>query len=200
MKCILSFLLLTVFFILSGCTQLPEKPSEADQISLWLEHQIAVGQIYSWDISGRVGIKTDRDSGSATLHWHQFGSDFEMRIIAPLGQGTYIFRGSPAGVVMLGPDNVVITADNPEQLMLDALGWSVNLAGMQYWIRGIPEPDTTYSKLSLDGYGRLGYLDQAGFSIEIQRYAELEKFSLPEKLTIKSDDLQLKMVIKSWEL
>ena len=199
MKCLFSFFLL-IIFTLSGCSQLPEKLSETDQASRWLEHQITVSQIYSWDINGRVGIKTDKDSGSATIHWHQLGPNYEMRIIAPLGQGTYIFRGSPEGVVMQGSDGSVLVAENPEQLMQESLGWSVNLEGMQYWIRGIPEPETGYSKLSLDGYGRLGYLNQSGFIIEVQRYVDLEKASLPEKLTIKNDNLQLKLVIKNWEI
>ena len=199
MKCLFSYFLLIVLLV-SGCSQLPEVQTDIDPAPYWLEHQLAVNQIYSWDINGRVGIKTDKQNGTATLYWHQFGSNYELRIIAPLGQGTYILRGSPAGVVMQGPDGKVYSANRPEELMQAGLGWSVNLDGLQYWVRGIPKPDTSYSELSLDKKGRLNYLTQSGFSIEVQRYTDLEQVSLPEKLMIKSDDLQLKMIIQNWEL
>ena len=192
--------LLLIVFILGGCSRLPEKLSYSDQIPIWLEHQIAINQIQSWDINGRVAIKTARDSGTATIHWHQQSASYEMRVIAPLGQGTYLFRVSPDGVVMQGPDGKTLVAESPEKLMQTGLGWSVDLDGLQYWIRGIPQPETGYQQLSLDGNGRLSYLDQGGFTIEVQRYAELEEVSLPEKLLIKSNDLQLKMIIKNWKL
>ncbi len=193
-------LLLLTLLILSGCTRLPEKLSDTEQASLWLQHQIDVNQVLSWYINGRVGIKTDQQSGSASIFWQQTGANYEMRIVAPLGQGTYIFTGSPEGVQMRGPDELLLFADTPEELMQTGLGWSVDLRGLRYWVRGIPAPDMAYKQLSLDGSGRLGYLDQSGFSIEIQRYATVEDLVLPEKLVINSPDLQLKMLIKNWEL
>ncbi len=193
-------LLLLTLVILSGCTRLPEKLSETEQASRWLQHQLEINQIFSWYINGRVGIKTDQQSGSASIFWQQAGGNYEMRIVAPLGQGTYVFKGSPEGVQMRGPDELLLSAETPEELMQTGLGWSVDLRGLRYWVRGIPAPDTEYNQLVLDELGRLGYLDQSGFSIEIQRYANVDKFALPEKLLIRSPGLQLKMLIKNWEL
>lgn len=199
MKCRSGFFLLIVLLV-SGCSQTPEIQTEIDPTPYWLEHQLAVNQIHSWNINGRVGIKTDKQNGSAVLYWHQYDTNYELRIIAPLGQGTYILRGSPAGVVMQGPDGKIYSANNPEELMQAGLGWSVNLEGLQYWVRGIPRPGVSYSELSLDAKGRLDYLNQSGFSIDVERYTELDNVSLPGKLLIKSDSLQLKMIIQSWEI
>lgn len=191
---------LLLALLLVGCAQVPEMPSQAEQADRWFAHQRNIGRISNWFIDGRVGIKTEQQSGSASLFWRQNGNSFEMRIVAPLGQGTYILSGSPAGVQMRGPDNLLLTADTPEELMQIGLGWSVDLRGLRYWVRGLPEPDKAFQGLQLDAYGRLGSLDQSGFSVEIQRYADVEQYVLPEKLLIKNPDLQLKMVIKRWEL
>lgn len=191
---------LLLILLLAGCARAPAKLSEPEQADRWLDHQQDVATLSSWFIDGRVGIKTSRQSGSASLFWQQDEAHYEMRIVAPLGQGTFILRGSPNGVQMRGPDDLLLTAETPEKLMQKGLGWSVNLQGLRYWVRGLPQPETAYRNLQLDGYGRMSFLEQSGFRIEVQRYADVGAFALPEKLLIKSIDLQLKMLIKRWEI
>ena len=194
------FLLLLAVSLLSACaTQLPKIDSGLKS-QLWLEHQIAVSAIQSWNIKGRMAVKNEKESGTVTLLWNQFLSNYELRFIAPLGQGTYILTGSPGGVAMKGPKNKTMRAETPEQLLRDELGWDVHLNGLRYWIRGLPEPDMKYSKLLLDNKGRLTNIEQSGFNVSVSRYTEQGSVSLPEKLTIKSDKIQLKVVIQNWEI
>jgi outer membrane lipoprotein LolB len=193
------FLLCLIVFFLSSCTQLP-KIDAGLKSRLWLEHQLAVGKIQSWNIKGRVAVKNDRESGTVTLLWDQFISNYELRFIAPLGQGTYILTGSPGGVVMKDPKNKITMAETAEQILREGLGWDVHLDGLKYWVRGLPEPDIRYSELLLDDKGRLSNMEQSGFNISVSKYIEQEGVSLPEKLTIKSDNLKLKVIIQNWEI
>ena len=123
-----------------------------------------------------------------------------MRIVAPLGQGTYILTGSPSRVQMSGPDELLLTAATAEELMLIGLGWSVDLQGLRYWVRGLPKPNTTLAEMQLDGQGRLDSLQQSGFNIDIERYTTVAEYTLPEKLLINNGDLQLKVLIKQWQI
>jgi outer membrane lipoprotein LolB len=41
-------------------------------------------------------------------------------------------------------------------------------------------------------------MKQSGFNISVSRYADLDGVSLPEKLTIKSDNIKLKVIIQNW--
>jgi outer membrane lipoprotein LolB len=185
--------------LLSGCTQLP-KIDSGSKTQLWLEHQITTSAIQSWNIKGRIAVKNEKESGTVTLFWNQFLSSYELRFVAPLGQGTYILTGSPGGVVMKAPKDTTIMADNAEQLLREGLGWDVHLNGLKYWVRGLPEPDIKYSELLLDEQGRLTNMEQSGFNVSVARYTEQDGVSLPEKLTIESDKIRLKVVIQSWEL
>jgi outer membrane lipoprotein LolB len=192
-------LLLLAVSLLSACTQLPK--IDADTKShLWLEHQLAVGDVKSWNIKGRVAVKNDKESGTVTMFWNQFLSNYELRFIAPLGQGTYILTGTPKGVVMKGPKDKTMVAETPEQILNEGLGWDVHLNGLKYWVRGLPEPDINYSELQLDDKGRLSNMEQSGFNVSVSRYAEKKGVSLPEKLTIKSENIKLKVVIQNWEI
>lgn len=186
--------------LLGGCAQVPERPALEEITPLWLEHQQQVGQLSSWDINGRIGIRTADQSGTASLFWRQQGASYEMRIVAPFGQGTYILTGSPSRVQMSGPDDLLLTAGTAEELMLTGLGWSVDLQGLRYWVRGLPQPGNAFANLELDAKGRLDSLQQSGFNIDIERYATVDKYNLPEKLLIENDELQLKVLIKRWQI
>jgi outer membrane lipoprotein LolB len=193
------YILLAVVSLLSACAQSP-KIELGSKTQLWLDHQISTNTIHAWKIKGRIAVKNEKESGTVTLFWNQFLSNFELRFIAPLGQGTYILSGTPDGVVMKAPKDKTFMADNAEQLLREGLGWDVHLNGLKYWIRGLPEPDIKYSALSLDESGRLINMEQSGFNVSIARYTDHEGISLPEKLTIKSDNIQLKVIIQSWEI
>ena len=133
-----------------------------------------------------MGVKNEKDSGTATLLWEQSFADYELRVIAPLGQGTYILKGTRDGVVMQDPNNKITMAKTAEQLLYQALGWKIHINGLKYWIRGVPEPYMTYSELLLDDKGRLTNMKQSGFDVSVLRYTEQNGISLPEKLSIKS--------------
>ena len=192
-------LLLLIISLVSACTQLP-KIDASLKSQLWLEHQLAVGEIQSWNIKGRVAVKNDKESGTVTLLWDQFISNYEIRFITPLGQGTYILTGSPGNVVMKGPKNKIMMAETAEQILREGLGWDIHLDGLRYWVRGLPEPGINYSELLLDEKGRLSNMEQSGFNVSVSRYTEQDGISLPSKMSIKSDNIQLKVVIQNWKI
>lgn len=185
--------------LLSACSSLP-KTDPQNRAQLWLQHQIAVSGVTSWNINGRIAVKNDKQSGTVTLFWNQFLSNFELRFIAPLGQGTYILSGTNDGVVMKDPKNNIVRAETPEMLLYEGLGWDVHLDGLKYWVRGLPEPGINYSQLTLDDKGRLSNMEQSGFNVSVSRYTEQNGVSLPNKLSIKSDNIQLKVVIQNWDI
>ncbi len=197
MKRLLSLLLGISLF--SACTQSP-KIDSGIKTQLWLEHQIVASAIQSWNLKGRVAVKNEKESGTVTLFWNQSPANYELRFVAPLGQGTYILNGSAEGVVMKAPKDITIKADTAEELLREGLGWDVYLNGLKYWVRGLPEPEIQYGELLLDEQGRLTNMEQSGFNISVSRYTEQDGVSLPEKLTIKSDNIQLKVIIQSWEI
>ena len=52
----------------------------------------------------------------------------------------------------------------------------------------------------LDEKGRLKDMRQSGFSVSILRYTNDRNISLPTKLFIRSDNIQLRLVIQNWEI
>lgn len=188
-----------LLLLVNGCAQSPKLLDRSNSL-LWLEHKTGVSAINSWDIKGRIAVKSKTESGTLTLSWNQLDQDYELRFIAPFGQGTYILKGSPNYVELQGPGNKILVAATAEQLLFATLGWTLHLDGLKYWIRGIPEPGVEHSRIHLDEQGRLLGMRQSGFNVTVSRYVEKDGVSLPEKISINGDTVQLKLVIQNWKI
>ena len=192
-------LFFTIILLISACSSIPDVDSDL-QLRQWQNHQALANKIEFWKIKGRAAIQSKNNSATFLLHWDQFGTGYELRFISGLGQGTYILKGTEDGVVMRTPKNKVFSSDTPENLIREELGWDVNLAGLKYWVRGLPEPNIQYSQLLLDKKGRLKDMKQSGFFISILRYTDNDNISLPEKLFIRSNNIELRLVIQNWDI
>lgn len=193
---------LLVLLWLAACGSLapaPEKkalPSGAD----WRRHASSVATLQNWFLKGRIAIRTEQEGWNATLHWRQRDDQFNLRVLAPLGQGTVELHGSEGGEITLNTsDNRRYTADDAESLMREQLGWSVPVQGLKYWIRGLPAPGGDVTAATPDSEGRIQTLDQKGWHIEIKEYAETLGRELPRKLEMVNERLELKLVVQTWE-
>lgn len=189
--------------LLNACALLPEQAvplQNVAQSALWQRHREALGALEAWRIKGRIALANERQSGTLSLYWRQRGPDYELRLIAPLGQGTYRLEGAPGAVSLWGPEGLYLSAPTARQLMARGLGWDVDLGGLKYWARGLPAPGLAYHDLRLDQKGRLRGLRQAGLELRIDGYTEALGLSLPRKLSLRHDALRLKLVIRAWEM
>ena len=192
-------LFFAILLLISACSSIPEIDTDL-QLRQWQRHQALINKIESWNIKGRAAIQNENNSATFFFHWDQFNTDYELRFISSLGQGTYLLKGTKDGVVMKTPKNKVFTSDTSENLIREKIGWDINLTGLKYWVRGVPEPNVKYSQLLLDEKGRLKDMKQSGFFISVMRYTDEENISLPEKLFIRNNNIQLRLVIQKWEI
>jgi len=183
----------------AGVQPTPEQkpgPTAAD----WRRHAERVASLEDWFLKGRIAVRTADDSWSATLHWRQQGGEFNLRVLAPLGQGSVELQGRQGGeVILTTSDNQRYVAADAESLMQSQLGWSVPVAGLEYWVRGLPAPGGGIDAASPDDRGRIRTLSQRGWRIEYRDYTEALERELPRKMNMVNDHLQLKLVVQSWE-
>ena len=185
---------------LAGCAELsPYLTEQVADETAWDSRKIELEHFDKWTITGRVAVQSGQEGWSATLHWDQDHDRYNMRFIAPLGQGTYELEGGPERVSLLTAENRTFNAEDPESLLLDNLGWSVPLHGLKYWVRGIPEPGVAHENLVLDDKGRMTDLQQSGWRISILRYMTQENTDLPGKLFMSNDRFKLRIVVAGWK-
>ena len=199
MKIKILLIIALIIAVVSGCATRPPVDISHRNAS-WDIHRDQISKLTNWRASGRISVRLDNQAWSATLQWRQQRQDYFLRLIAPLGQGTYEITGNQAGVLLRTAKNKIYKAKDPETLMQSNFGWSVPLTGLIYWIRGLPEPGIHTELLSLDDQGRIMDLAQSGWRVNCSAYNETGGYDLPGRIALQNDKLKVRLVIKNWKL
>ena len=189
--------------LLTGCSApwLREAPAPAfvDRERLFAERRVAIAALDRFRIRGRLGLRLPEDAVAASLAWDHAPEGYSLALRGPFNRGSVQLDGDAAGV-RLRADEVDARAADIDSLMREHLGWSLPVAGLPWWVRGLPAPDADYAALSLDEGGRVQHLEQSGWSLDVDQYREVDGVSLPARLRLTGGDLRLKLVIRDWGL
>src|SRR3546814_14480614 len=88
-----------------------------------------------------------------------FRSHFEIRIAGPFGAGAVAISGTPDHVEIRTKDGIEHT-DDPQAWLFQRAGWSFPIAGLRWWVLGLPAPNAP-AQIELDAQGRLAALTRS---------------------------------------
>lgn len=193
-------LVFSLIALLAGCAGLTSREALEGQgdPALWQVHKQRIGQLDGWQISGKIGIRAPQDSGSATLFWLQRQDYYDIRLSGPLGRGAARLTGRPGDILLEVANQGRYRAESPEALLREQLRLDLPVSNLLWWIRGLPAPQSR-SRVTLDGDSRLARLEQDGWQVEYQRYAEQNGYTLPERLKLYGQELEVTLVLKDWQ-
>jgi outer membrane lipoprotein LolB len=190
--------LLGVAALLASCaTVATVKKSEPELERLWLTQQPGLAQLHAWNISGHLGIQTEKEGWHISFRWQQDDGLYHIVLSNPLGQTAAELQGTPQGVTLLLANGRSIAASDPDQLVAQQLGWRVPIKGLYYWVRGLPIPDVAEVH-GLDQEGHMQWLKQSGWRISYRGYGDYLGKVLPTKIFIDNDDLKVRLMIDEW--
>jgi outer membrane lipoprotein LolB len=102
-------------------------------------------------------------------------------------------------VTLQTSDGKSFHAASAEQLLTKNWGFNLPVSNMRYWIRSLPVPDMA-ANTQYDSKGRLATLVQQGWRIDYLNYSNVGGVDLPERLSITSPALRVKIVVYQWRL
>lgn len=180
----LRFLLIFMVFFLAGCASQPVVPRPVQF------------EAVPFAMNGRISVKHNGSHDSAGLRWtHQAQTD-EILLLTPLGQtAARIWRDE--GQATLDEGGRHYQDSDVESLMMQVLGWRLQLDGLHHWVLGMPERGD--AMLEHDEQGRLTVLRQDGWEVRYLAYADNKADSLPARMQLSRKDLQLTLLIDEWE-
>lgn len=161
--------------------------------------QLALKDIHNWRLNGKIAVQTSHDSGSATVNWIQRQSYYSIALSGPLGSHSMLLMGQPGTVTLKASDGKSYHASSPEQLLAAQWGFNVPVSHLNYWIRGLPVPGIS-ANTRYDQYGRLIALTQQGWHVEFLSYADKGGLYLPDRLSITSSALKVKIIVYDWQV
>src|SRR5690554_3950347 len=196
----LSLAALSMLLVLSGCSQFSAKEqlTGSGQASSWQAHKQQITPIDAWQINGKLGIRSEQESGSAILFWLQRQDYFDISLSGPLGQGSTRLTGRQGAVSLEIANRGTFTATTAEALMQQQLGWSLPVEHLLWWVRGLPAPQIK-SRVQLNDDSLLATLEQDQWLVEYLSYRNENGLQLPERIKLSGADLNITLVIKQWQ-
>lgn len=192
-------LLLLSILLASGCAHRSLTPPQDV-----LEHQRQVQAIDDWTLTGKLGIRTPDDSGSANVKWAQQIASYQINLSGPLGQKSMIITGTPNKVRLEQTGEPAQEAKTAEALIKKTAGWTLPVAELAYWVRGVPAPKLRITQLQQNETGLIAQLIQGGWNIRYSNYRDQTfngiNLPLPGKITAEYKDVRLTLVIRDWRL
>lgn len=173
-----------IALLLTGCASQPV-----------VVHPVHV-ETASFAMNGRISIRHQGKRDSAGLRWvHQPQTD-EILLLTPLGQTAARIYCDGAQATLDEGDRHYRDSD-VESLMMQVLGWRLQLDGLHHWVLGMAAAGD--AMVERDELGRLTVLRQDGWEVRYLRYADDRADSLPARMQLSRKDLQLTLLIDEWE-
>lgn len=147
--------------------------------------------------SGRVMVRQGQQHDSAGLHWRHDADD-EILLQGPLGYTAARIQRNAQGATLDDAYGRHYAAADAEALMQQALGWSVPLAGLRYWLRAEAAPQGE-ARAARNEAGQIAVLHQQGWEIRYLKYADAQRAALPLHVELQRDGLQVTLRIDQWQ-
>lgn len=199
-----------------GCATVGDRPALDDAAAVWQARQARLTPLKSWNIQGRLSARTPTEGWHASLRWVRNDQRHHIDLWGPLGRGHLRLTQDRYGARLRDADHNTYWAESGQQLLFDTTGWWLPLDGLNYWVLGLPVPETP-AEHALDQQGRLKSLNQLGWQINFLRYRRHGAYEFPSKLfirrrlgnpgTVAFDDetlnepiLEVRLVIERWTI
>ncbi len=189
-----------LLLITSGCSLL-QKPTAVPALD-GKNRQLQIMAIEQYSLQASVGIKTPDESLSGNLNWRQYNTEhYQARLANFLGISLFELTNNAEGSSILLRGERYQAADS-SSLLWQLAGWSMPLADMPLWLKGIP--GSAASAIEYDDLGRVQAFqltDSTGIRWQL-RYQSFfaDELALPQKINLSSDDTQISFYIRSWQL
>ena len=98
-------------------------------------------------------------------------------------------------------DGDVLTANSPEDLILKQLGYELPVSYLEFWIRGLPAPDSK-AELTFNELNQLSEISQNGWTVIYPDPRQYGALTLPRRVDVSrpEDAIALRFIGLSWNV
>jgi len=185
-------------FVLASCATVKEEIKV--EPASWAVEKLERQQIDTWEVRGRLGIQTDVTGGSMDIIWKSDGDDFSIRLLAPMGAGSYLVQGDKDHAEIRFPNGSTKTIKNIDNVFSSMLEVDLPASAVKDWIRGIPSRTLSVEQISWDKKGHLNRVKQAGWNVEMTKYSG-DKTAMPHNIYLSRDgesELDMRLILRQW--
>ena len=184
--------------ILAACATQPITSSKTPtDTALNQKHLATLSNIKAFALKGRLGVVTQKQGFSGGIDWQHLAITDNIDVFSPVGGKVANITKNLSGVTVTSKNNRSVSAQDAESLTETTLGFRLPLTGLSDWVLGRPSV-SQIDAANWDDSGRLTALKQDGWDISFENYAIQNGINLPSKILLKSEKVNLKLLVEKW--
>jgi len=151
-----------------------------------------------FDLLGRVSVMYSGGAVTSNVRWEHAPDRDEIWLMTPTGQTLAHVVDTPAGATLTRADQQQFRASSVEALTRSALGWTLPLSPLQYWVRGIPAPGSAPEVLERDKQDRLLSFNQNGWRVNLAYHDAGALAGKVRRLDLKDGTNEIRFLVDTW--
>jgi len=189
----LYLILLTFFLFLSGCAQ-----QISPQTALYDDWKSQLSQQTNWQVEGKLAFISPDERQSANLNWQQQEQLNQLILTSFIGTRVLALTQNTNGAELEYDDHIYHDI-NASRLLARLTGFNIPMDSADNWLKGTVDDPS----LQVDELGRAKNVtwhapDGDQWQISYADYQQYAGFWLPKKLTLKHQDIKIKIQLYEW--
>ena len=193
-------LTVSLVFLLAACSQQPAVVPVDNPLAVWKAHANYLYELNVWQSDMSVLGVTAEEKFKTRLSWDQNKANYTIKLRDFIGRTVALIDGSASKVSVKTSKGETYQGDTAEELLDKVAGMRIPLEGLQYWLRGIPEPGVELDAFTLGEDGAAKSMSQNGWRMTYPLYKSYGDIKLPQKVQLEYDDINLTVNISRWDL
>ncbi len=196
-----SYKCVTVFLIamtLAGCVTVTPVITKQDAEQIWQARSNYLYQQTHWTAHlTLIGVTAEQKFKTRAI-WEQKGDYYTIKLRDFIGRTVAIIDGSPEQVSAKTSKGEQFKGDSSEQLIKQLFDIQIPVAGMRYWLLGLPKPNVEVKQLALNDQGLAELVSQQGWAMNYPYYLEYDPLKMPSQVLFAYDDIDLTVKVSQW--
>jgi outer membrane lipoprotein LolB len=182
---------------LAACAPVPvRRGPDAALLQAQAAREAVLAAIPGWSLTGRIAVSDGHDGGSGRIEWSQHGSDFDIRLSAPITRQSWRLIRHGTQVRLEGLDGGTREGDDAQALLQQAVGWVVPVDALAAWARGARSGPSATLEFGVDGLPAL--LDEQGWAVEYRAWTPGTTPALPKKVFASQGASHVRLQVDRW--
>ena len=151
-------------------------------------------------LEGRIGVRGLDRATSSSIRWLQSGSNFEMTLWGPFGQGKTRLVGDAALITVQKANGERFAGVVPDEILEQQFGISASIDAFSIWVLGRPKIRPPAQDLERDEYGDVITFKQLGFDLAYGDYRVVGGRRVPHRITCLEGGTKITLLVERWTL
>lgn len=161
-----------------------------------------LAKLEHWTIRGKIAFIDRIEKQSANFYWQHSPQSSSLKLTTFLGVNVLTLT-SEKGQHVLKANGKTFQDNSLEELLTQVAGINLPMKSLVYWLKGMkaqPNDEILYSSTTQLPEQMNAWINNQYWQITYKHYDLVQQYRLAKNLTIKHQDLTIKMVINSWDI